>query len=1143
MNVTPRTISRRRWLLSPALLFFALVVNAQSILTIGVPVERELGSSEKHTYSIAMNANQFLRVIVAQPSIDVVVKLSAPSGETIAEINNPDGLGVDERLSFIANKTGAFVLEVRAAKANAERGKYSIKIATLRAANLKDQSQVAAERLFDEADQLRLQPTAEARRTAITKLEAAAPLFAKAGDKAAEANTLRTIGTIHGRLSEFPKAAEYYAKAIEAFRLANDKRNQAETHNSLGAIYFYTNEQEKSFAQVEAAATLYREINDRRGEAESLGNLGSLYHQGGQPRKGLQYFLQSLPVLQSEKDQRNEARTLSNIASIYDDLGEPQPALEHYNRALMMRRQLNDKRGIAVTLHNLATVYKTQGEAQKAIDAELEALSISGESGEKFFLAAIRNLMGTLYEDLGQAEKAIDSYGHALQLARAADNKSSIASVLANIGGYHARQGDAEKSLEYQTQALQLMRDAKDLRGEAITLVKLGENYALLNDNAKALEYYNLALPLCRQIENRNWEAHVLELIGKTQVASGKQQQALEYFNQALQLTRSISQRTGEASTLYAMAVAERQLGKLSEAQTRMETALDLLESLRNKVTREDLRASFWASKQDVYEFYIDLLMTRHKAEPNKGFDVRALQAKERARTRSLLDLLNEASANIRQGIDPQLLAKAQQLQAQINAKETKRLQWLALKKSEKQGAALTNELTTLLEEYQQLQAQIRTRNPNYAALMQAPNIELKDIQHALDADTVLLEYFLNQDRSYVWAITATTIASYELPPAKTIEALAQQAYAALTYRNQPDLDQTRAGRRGLSELAKLREREKQSDAEYEKAAMALSKLILNPIAKHLDKKCLLVVADGALQYLPIGALPDPVTGEKANKPSATTYHPLIANHEVVSLPSFSALLSLRRARTTNQSPSGLIAVVADPIFSSDDPRISGAVAMNTQRAPASTLLNRAAAETGARFERLPHTKLEAEAIERLANQSAKGKNFMAMGFAASRDTIEQTDLSQFRIVHFATHGLLNSQHPELSGLVFSLINERGQSCEGFLRLHDVFNLKLNADLVVLSGCHTAMGKSVRGEGLIGLTRGFLYAGSSRVMASLWSVQDKATAELMKRFYARLLGEGLSASEALRLAQLEMWKEQRAPYYWAAFTLQGDWVK
>jgi CHAT domain-containing protein/Tfp pilus assembly protein PilF len=1117
-------------------LFLTLAVNAQSILTINVPVEREIAATEKHTYSIAMNANQFLRVVVAQPGIDVVVKLSAPNGETIAEVNNPDGRGVDERLSFIANKTGAYQLEVRAAKTNAERGSYTITLTALRAANLKDQAQVAAERLFDEADQLRLQQNAEARRNAIKKFEEAASLFAHAGDKASEANTLRTIGTIHGRLSEFPKAAEYYAKAIEAFRLAGDKRSQAETHNSLGAIYFYSNQSDKSFPQVEQAAALYRELPDQRGEAESLGNLGSLYHQAGQPRKGLQYFFQSLPVLQAAKDQRNEARTLSNIATIYEELGEPQLALEHYQRALTMRRQLNDKRGVAVTLHNLASVYKNLGEAQKALDAEVEALSLVRDSGETFFLAALRNTMGTLYEDLGQPSKALESYEQALQLARTADNKASLAATLSNIGGYFARQGDATKSLAYQTQALQLMREAKDPRGEAITLIKLGENYALLNDVAKALEYYLLALPLCRQIENRNWEAHVLELIGKAQVASGKVQQSLAYYQQALRLTRTISQRTGEASTLYAMAMAERQLGQFNEAQSHMESALDLIESLRNKVTREDLRASFWASKQDLYEFYIDLLMTRHKAEPGKGFDALALQAKERARARSLLDLLNEVTANIRQGIAPELLAKERQLQAQINAKETRRLQLLVSPKTEKQGMELTRELDVLLEEYRQLQTRIRTRSPQYDALLQVPALKLPDIQQALDADTVLLEYFLSKDRSYVWAITATTATSVELPAGPNIASLVQRAYSLLTYRNQPNAQQTREGRSGgRTELYRLQQREAQADRDYENAALELSRLLLKPVAAHLNKKRLLIVADGALQYLPFAALSHPK--------ASGAFTPLIAEHEVVSLPSFSSLLSLRRTRTERLSPPGLVAVIADPVFALEDARFAEALAANTARPLASSILARAARETGIRFERLKFTKQEAEAIERITARTAKGKNFVAMGFAASRDTIEQTDLSQYRIVHFATHGLLNSQHPELSGLVFSLYDERGQEREGFLRLHDVFNLKLNADLVVLSGCQTAMGKEVRGEGLIGLTRGFLYAGSSRVMASLWSVQDKATAGLMRRFYARLLDEAKPASEALRLAQKEMWNNGQGapPYFWAAFTLQGDW--
>jgi len=166
-----------------------------------------------------------------------------------------------------------------------------------------------------------------------------------------------------------------------------------------------------------------------------------------------------------------------------------------------------------------------------------------------------------------------------------------------------------------------------------------------------------------------------------------------------------------------------------------------------------------------------------------------------------------------------------------------------------------------------------------------------------------------------------------------------------------------------------------------------------------------------------------------------------------------------------------------------------------------------------------------------------------ALDFSASRATAQSQELSQYRILHFATHGLLNSRHPELSGLVFSLINEQGQPQDGFLRFHEIYNLKLNADLVVLSACQTALGKEVLGEGLIGLTRGFMYAGASRVMSSLWRVDDRATAELMKRFYHGMLREGLRPAAALRASQISMLKEKRwsAAHYWAAFTLQGEW--
>lgn len=191
-------------------------------------------------------------------------------------------------------------------------------------------------------------------------------------------------------------------------------------------------------------------------------------------------------------------------------------------------------------------------------------------------------------------------------------------------------------------------------------------------------------------------------------------------------------------------------------------------------------------------------------------------------------------------------------------------------------------------------------------------------------------------------------------------------------------------------------------------------------------------------------------------------------------------------------------------------------------------------------FERLALSRREAEQITSLASD---GTPLKALDFAANRMTAISKELGEYRILHFATHSLLNNQHPELSGIVLSLVDEKGHGQDGFLRLYEIYNLKLNADMVVLSACQTALGKEVKGEGLVGLTRGFMYAGVPRVVASLWKVSDKATSELMKRFYQQMLKGGMRPSAALRAAQVSMFQERpwRPAYYWAGFVLQGEW--
>jgi len=317
------------------------------------------------------------------------------------------------------------------------------------------------------------------------------------------------------------------------------------------------------------------------------------------------------------------------------------------------------------------------------------------------------------------------------------------------------------------------------------------------------------------------------------------------------------------------------------------------------------------------------------------------------------------------------------------------------------------------------------------------------------------------------------------------------------------------------------------------------------------------IVADGALQYIPFAALPAPSLGNDGGRNSGTDPQPLIVEHEIVSLPSASTLATLRRETAGRKPAEKALAVLADPVFTDDDTRVSRNVSKagakeKTRSADsdetdiASRQITRSGLETGVigaegAFGRLLSTRREATAISALVPERER---MQALDFEASRTTALRPELGEYRIVHFATHGLLNNVHPELSGIVLSLVDEAGRQQDGFLRLQDIYNLKLQAELVTLSACQTGLGKEIKGEGLIGLTRGFMYAGAPRVVASLWKVDDRATSELMKRFYQGMLGpEALRPAGALRQAQLSIWKQKQwqAPYYWAAFVLQGEW--
>ncbi|OLE62867.1 MAG: hypothetical protein AUI36_10380 [Cyanobacteria bacterium 13_1_40CM_2_61_4] len=1075
---------------------------------------------------------------------------------------------------MVAETPSIYRLDVRAPEKDAAKGRYEIKLEEVRTATAQDRSRVVAEKLTAEAMQFLSEQTAESRRKALEKFEQSLAHWQAAKDPGKEARALYFMGYTYNALADNEKALDSCNRGLPLARAAGDRKTEAYLLDTIGSAYNALGDKKKSLEFFNQALPLRRAIRDRVGETNTLNNIGMAYNWMGERSKALDYFNQVLLVLRQLGDRQKQATMLNNLCVIHTNMGEYGKALDSCNESLQIRRHLTNREGEAISLNSLANVYSSLGQYQQALDSYIQSLATYKALGERDGEAIEFNNIGWVYATLGEYQKAIDFYSQSLELLRALGDRYGEAHVLNNIAVNYATLEQYQKALAIHLQLLPLRRAQGDREGEALTFNNIANCYAELGEKQKALDYYAQSLTLHRVVGNRRLLATALRNVGGLYEKLGEHQKALECLNEALLLSRTIGDPNGDAATLSGLARLERDRGNLVEAQKFIEAALAAVESLRINVKSQQLRSSFLASVRKYYEFEIDLLMRLDKQHPAEGFDAAALRASEKGRARSLLELLSEAQAEIREGVDPSLLKLERQLQQTIADKAERQTRLLSGKYSEEQATAATKEIDALTTEFEQVQAQIRETSPRYAALTQPAPLGLKEIQsQVLDNETLLLEYALGEEKSFLWAVTPTSIQSFELAKRGDIEQAARRVFELLTARNQSIPNETPAQRK---------ERLDQADAEYPKASITLSQMLLGPVASELKNKRLLIVSDGVLQYVPFAALPVPNDeGERMKEeqptrrrgdtetrriepklaidipvsprppvpvsvfhPSSFIPHPLIVDHEVINLPSASVLAVLRQETADRQPPSKTIAVLADPVFSSNDPRL--AFSARRQAPPVDKTspmadVQRSAAESGlSDFVRLRFSRQEAEDITRLAAGSMELK---ALDFAASRAVAINPDIGRYRIVHFATHGLINNQHPELSGVVLSLVDQQGHPQNGFLRLYDIYNLKLTADLVVLSACQTALGKEIKGEGLVGLTRGFMYAGAPRVVASLWRIDDRATAELMKRFYAQMLSEKLRPAAALRAAQVSMLQDKRwqAPHYWAAFTLQGEW--
>lgn len=1078
-------------------------------LSPGTAEELAFASGDLRSFAADLAAGRPYLLEVEQKGIHLVLDVTGPDGAKAAAVDSPLERWGSETVLLRPASAGTYWIAVRAGKKGVGPGRGEVRLDELAEPAPAGSERIAALAAMTRAGAILRGEPASGLDKVLAAYQEARGHFQAAGDRTGEAEAVEALATVTQNLGRQRQAVDLYREAVSRWQELSRPEHEIQAWNNLGLTLWALSELPGADEAFARGLALARRLGQPYGEADLRNNQCLVLHARGEVQPALDCYRESQARYHQLGDFQSEAAVLNNLGFAYFNLGEPRPSEESYRQALAIRRTTGDRAGEAQTLNNLAVLFRSLGEVDEALKAYGEAREILATLDDRRQEAATLNNLGVAYTSIGEAGRARLYLTQALELRRKVEDRRGEIVTLDNLGWLSRGRGAVDEAISLYRQALEVARATADARNEGISRGYLGDALTAAGRSAEALAELDQALALQSKSGDRYNQALTLQRKGEALAASGHAGEALPLFAEALAASRAVGDRVHEALTLAARARVLRDQGDLDKAESDADAAIAALESLRNRLGNPDLRAAFLGSRSDVYELRVDVLMRLAAARPGQGFERTAFEASERARARALLDVVHESGAQIRSGVDPVLAVRERDLERRLALKADRSQSLLGRGKGDQaERKALEIEIERIRAELDVLDGEIRRKNPRYADLTQPTAAGTPEIQAQLDSGTLLLEYSLGAERGYLWAVDAAGLRSFVLPGRAEIERAARAFHEALS---------TPAGEGGDGERARL--------------GQTLSRMLLGPVAGQLGDRRLAIVADGALDYIPFDVLPEP---GRQGQPA-----PLLARHEVVELPSASVLVAERRELAHRAPARELAIVLADPVFQPEDPRVArGAgtpAAARTASAPRGE-----EPENLSNLPRLRFSRQEAMAIAALA---PPGKVTTELDFAADRDLVLSGRLRDFRYVHFATHGLFDAERPDLSGLALSRVDPAGRPSEGLLRLRDIYDLDLNADLVVLSGCRTALGKEIRGEGLLGLTRGFLYAGAPRVVASLWWIDDRATADLMKAFYHGMWAEGLRPAAALRKARLALSKQYRFrdPSYWGGFVLQGDW--
>lgn len=1055
-------------------------------LTAGASLEREIRGGETASLELDLAARTFVFLEISQRSMRLSFRLLDPAGGEVASGEGGENPGF-QLLMGITQGAGSYRLDVSADGEPRVAGKFRLAARELRPAVAGDEVRVKAARLLSKGRHLLYQGSREA----AAPLAESVSLWKSAGDVRGEVEVLSSLADFQSRQGDKLAALGTNERALQLSRESGLSEREAWALSNRGILYLQLARFDEAVKCYHDLVEVWSRVGGPYEKAFAFEGLGNAYLYKGDPERAREAFQQALSFAEECGDLERRARITLGLGSVQFVGGYYNEALRTFEEALALSRVSGDTESERATEVNLSVLYQKQGQFQKAVDMTLRQIDRghSGELGPQY-----RNL-GSLYLELGDPEKALESYELCEKEFQKARQPDGVVDALIGIGSVRQRTGDPRG-------ALAIFEEAKRVAPEKSWKVYHYLGFAQLEAGqpAEALASLKQALETARASHIRLNEAATLLALGCVYKALGKPDLAADHFGQAIQLGNAMEAPAIVTPGLLKRALLYREQGRLKEALSDASAAREIVESTRQNISGQDLKLSFFAERRKLYEFSIDLLTELARLHPEGDYQAMALEVSEGSRARGLLDLLAEGRIDVRQGLTPELRQREERLAYELSRVQ---LELRTGNPAPERTQNLQAEIGRLDREREQLEADIRGQNQRYAAVRYPRPLTLREIQSTvLDDQTALLEFALGEKRSALFVVTRREIHTYELPPADKID------------------PQVRRLRNALEKASFL------TRGEYMDSAFLLYQDLVAPAAGALAGiPNLLIIPDGSLYYVPFEAL----LAEPAGDRSYQNLPYLLQRYSIAYAPSASVLAGLLEPRK-EPGPEGRKQVVAFAPFAGPG---TGAATRGGPAQKASSPPPVPAASHWS-FDPLPASLREVSGIAGLY----PGEALSFSGSEADEGTVKNNPaVSKARRLHFATHARIDERFPENSALVFAA---RGTQEDELLQVHEIFNLKLSADLAVLSACQTALGKEVTGEGLVGLTRAFFYAGVPSLVVSLWNVVDGATPDFMIDFYKNL-DQLNDKARALRQAKMSMITDtsHSHPSYWAPFILIG----